>query len=343
VRKLVAIVRLLALAAVAAVLGCRGASPALIATTGFAQGTTYSVQWWSAAPLDESEVSGAVDAELARIDALLSNYRSDSTLEVLNAARTTEPLEVPEELVQLLRVARTVHDASARCFDPTVRPLVRAWGFDGDEPHVPSDEDLAAAAAHVGLEKLVVVDDRHVRKLDPELEIDMASIGQGYTVARMAAVLEQHGVENFLAEIGGELAGRGSKPDGRPWRVGVENPEAPGDAAEALPLPPDRSTAVVTSGTYRHFFEAGGKTYGHIIDPRTARPVEHALVAVTVVGPDATLAAAWGTALLCVGPDEAMRTADRLGIAALLRVHVADHVDVRRTAQFEVDWPGVAD
>jgi thiamine biosynthesis lipoprotein len=195
----------------------------------------------------------------------------------------------------------------------------------------------------VGLEKLIIVDDGHVRKLDPELEIDMASIGQGYTVARMAAVLEQHGVANYLAEIGGELAGRGAKPDGRPWRVGVENPDAPGDSAEALALPADRSTAVVTSGTYRHFFEADGKTYGHIIDPRTARPVEHALVAVTVVGPDATVAAAGGTALRCVGPDEAMRTADRLRIAALLNVHVGGHVDVRRTAQFEVDWPGVAD
>jgi thiamine biosynthesis lipoprotein len=322
--------------------GC-GRPPAIVATTGFAQGTTYSVQWWSAEPVDEDAVGRAVDAELARIDALLSNYRADSTLEQLNAARTTEPLEAPAELVELLRLAVRVHDESGGCFDPTVRPLVHVWGFDGDAPHVPDEAALAAASRHVGLAHLALLDDRHVRKLDPELALDMASIGQGYTVARMASVLEQHGIVNYLAEIGGELAGRGAKADGRPWRVGVEDPDTPGDAAEALVLPAERPTAVVTSGTYRHFFEVDGKSYGHIIDPRTARPVEHALVAVTVVGADATLAAAWGTALLCVGPDEAMRTADRLHVAALLRVRVGDHVDLRRTAQFEADWPGVAD
>ena len=87
-----------------------------------------------------------------------------------------------------------------------------------------------------------------------------------------------------------------------PWRVGLENPVDEALVGPALRTPPDARTAVVTSGSYRHYLDAAGRRFGHIIDPRTGRPVEHALLSVTVVGPDAAEAAAWGTALLCLGP-----------------------------------------
>ncbi len=286
------------------------------ALTGLAQGTTYTLQWWTATPADTAVLRTDVGLELERLDALLSNYRSDSVLETFNAKQTLDPITLPAELVDLLRIAAAVHAASDGCFDPTVRPLVRLWGFDGTTPSVPSDAAIEATLPDVGLDKLVILDAQHVRKTVPALAIDMASIGQGYTVARLAAVFERRGIENYLVEIGGELAARGAKPDGKPWRVGIADPRADDEALETLEMPVGHRTAVVTSGSYRHWLERDGHVYSHIIDPRTGRAVDHDLVSVTVVGSNAAIAAAWGTALLCLGPTQAPVTADRNDIAA---------------------------
>jgi thiamine biosynthesis lipoprotein len=320
---------------------CTERSSGLLSAAGVAQGTTYSLQWIGGSA-DRAVIARAAQAELDRLDALLSNYRPDSVLERFNAAQTLEPQAVPSELVDLLRIAKEIHAASAGCFDPTVRPLVHLWGFDGDEPGVPTPEAILAARTAVGLDKLEIVDDEHIRKTLPALAIDMSSIGQGYAAERLGRVLEQYGITNYLAEIGGEIFARGTKPGTQAWRVGVEDPD--GSPGPAFRLPAEPGTAVTTSGTYEHYFEAAGRRYSHILDPRTGAPVEHALVAVTVVAHDGARAGAWGTALTCLGPEAAADTAAREHVAALLAVEVSpDHVDERRTPALLSDWPGLLD
>ena len=323
-------------AAIAVTAACSPAPSAVHSATGTAQGTTYSLQW-SGDAAAEATVAAAAAAELERIDALLSNYRPDSVLERFNATASTETQALPAELVTLLRLAQTVHAASAGCFDPTVRPLVHAWGFDTDDPAEPAAEQLAAARSAVGLGKLEIVDAEHVRKSVAGLAIDMASIGQGYTAGRLADVLEGFGVTSYLAEIGGEIVARGTKADGTRWRVGVENP-ADDAAGPALELPAERRSAVVTSGTYRNYFDADGRRFSHILDPRTGFPVEHDLVAVTVVAHDGGTAAAWGTALLCLGPAAALDAAAREHIAAFLWVRSDSGLTLERTSALEADW-----
>ena len=329
--------RSLLVALVLAALGCTRA-PELESVAGVAQGTTYTLQWWSAEPVKEAALAAAAAAELDRIDALMSNYRPDSVLERFNATRSVEPVPLTAELVRLLRLAVDVHRASEGCFDPTVRPLVHLWGFDGDDPQIPEPPAIDAALEDVGLDKLEIVDDETVRKQRPGLELDMASIGQGYTVARLAKVVESFGVENYVVEIGGELLARGRKPAGEHWRIGIENPTAAGGVAEPLVVPGDRPVAVITSGTYRHYFEDRGRPYGHILDPRTGRPVQHDLVETTVVGPDPARAAAWATALQCLGPADGARIADREGLAATMAVRLQDSVIRSHSARFEADW-----
>ena len=116
--------RALLVSLVLAVAGCTQ-RPDVESVSGIAQGTTYTLQWWSERPVDTAAVATAAVTELERIDALLSNYRPDSALERFNATRSVEPQTLPAELVTLFRLAMEVHTASARCFDPTVRPLVR--------------------------------------------------------------------------------------------------------------------------------------------------------------------------------------------------------------------------
>jgi thiamine biosynthesis lipoprotein len=303
--------------ALAAAVACTSSSaPALRKIAGVAQGTTYSLQWTGGAT--ERDAAAAAEQELARIDALLSNYRPDSALEIFNASVGTEPIELPAELVALLELAQRVHKASGGCFDPTVRPLVRAWGFDGESPAVPAPEAIDAARAAVGLDKLELTDATHARKTVAGLELDMSSIGQGYTAGRLAELIERSGSTAYLAEIGGEIVARGLKPEGSAWRIGIENPVRGTGAGPALRMPPGARSAVITSGSYRRYLDADGRRFSHIIDPRSGWPVEHLLLSVTVVGEDAATAAAWGTALLCLGPVDALDTAEREGIAALL-------------------------
>lgn len=305
-------------------IACTPPSPSIRTISGFAQGTTYSLQWMGSA--STGAIEAAAEQELERIDALLSNYRPDSTLERFNAVRHTEPIELPAELVALFAVAKTVHGASDGCFDPTIRPLVRLWGFDGETPTIPTTAAIDATRALVGLNQLELIDASHVRKRRPELELDMASIGQGYTAGRLAELLEHHGNTAYLAEIGGEVVTRGTKPGAAPWRIGIENPVSPVTPSASGPAlrMPDTRTAAITSGSYRHFLEAEGRRFSHIIDPRSGWPVEHALLSVTVVGPDGALAAAWGTALLCLGPAAALATAERESLAALLWIAADD-------------------
>ena len=321
---------------------CTPTPPSLHTVEGVAQGTTYSLQW-TGNPADVDAIAVAAELELGRLDGLLSTYRTDSVLEHFNATHSIAPQALPTELIALFGVAKRVHAASAGCFDPTVRPLVRAWGFDTDDPAPPAAEILEALQSSVGLDKLLILDSEHAQKAVAELEVDMSSIGQGYTAERLADVLEQHGVANYLAEIGGEIVARGTKPGGAHWRVGVENPAAEGGAGPAIELPAEGRAAVITSGTYRHYFDTMGRRYSHILDPRTGRPVEHHLVAVTVLGRDGASTAAWATALLCLGPEPAAAAAQRENVAAFFWRQEGDTATLTRSAAFETEWPGALD
>jgi thiamine biosynthesis lipoprotein len=196
----------------------------------------------------------------------------------------------------------------------------------------------------VGLDKLELVDATHARKTVSTLALDMASIGQGYSAGRLADLLERRGSAAYLVEIGGEVVARGSKPDGSAWRIGIENPVEGAGAGPALRMPPAARTAVITSGSYRQYLEADGRRFGHIVDPRSGWPVEHALVSVTVVGDDAAAAAAWGTALLCLGPGAAAATAERESLAALLWIApVGEAPTLEQTRAFASRWQELLD
>lgn len=291
--------------------------PPLIKLEGFTQGTTYHITYFGADP-DQTEISAQVNQELARIDAALSNYRNDSALEHFNATATTESIEVDVELVDLVELARKVQKASAGCYDLTIKPLFDLWGFKKDTFTPPDSTALTETLARVGLDKLETVDGTHLRKQVPELRVDVSSIGQGYSVGRLAEILEQSGAKNYLVEIGGELQVRGHKPDGSPWRIALEKP-LPNERKlhKIVAFDDGQRRALMTSGTYRHYFDQNGKRYSHILDARSGKPIEHSTVSVTVLHPDPTLADAWSTALLCLGSDAGVVVADQNDIAAL--------------------------
>jgi thiamine biosynthesis lipoprotein len=154
------------------------------------------------------------------------------------------------------------------------------------------------------------------------LYVDLSALAKGFAVDRIAHLLEQHAVASYMVEIGGEVRTRGRKPDGSWWRIGIERPDAAARALQCVVELDDR--ALATSGDYRNFFEQGGSRFSHEIDPRTGRPLDHALVSTSVLADDCMTADAWATALLVLGPEAALPTARREGLEALCILRTPD-------------------
>lgn len=296
--------------------GC--SEPDIQKLNGSVQGTTYHISYWSESQVDDKAVKAEIENEFAVIDKLLSNYRPDSTIESFNSAENTDSQEVGGEIVSLVKIAQVVNQASQGCYDLTVKPLFDLWGFKGDALTIPSDSAIVATLKQIGMAKLEVVDDTHLRKKQSDLKVDLSSIAQGYSVERISKILAQKGVSNYLVEIGGELKTSGVKPGRQPWRIAVERP-LPEERVmhKVVTMPKDAPMAVMTSGTYRHYFDDHGQRYSHILDARTGTPVSHNLVSATVLISDPTVADAWSTALLCLGPKDGMAAANSAKIPAL--------------------------
>jgi len=295
---------------------------------GAAQGTTYHISYWSQKPTNSAEIKSSIENEFAAIDKTLSNYRKDSDIETFNQTENTDSHPVDAEIVSLVRIAKTVYEASQGCYDLTVKPLFDLWGFKGDTLTIPSDVAIHENLSNVGMDKLEIFDDNHLRKKLPMIKVDLGSIAQGYSVERISKLLEQKGVQQYMVEIGGELKTQGVKPDGTAWRIALERP-LPGQKVmhKIITMPKEQPLAVMTSGTYRHYFDDHGKRYSHILDARNGRPVIHNLVSVTVLNSNPTLADAWSTALLCLGQQDGLKAANTANIAALFIEQQGDNLN----------------
>lgn len=301
---------------------------------GLAQGTTYHISYWSTTPVDGKAIEAEIQKSFDFIDKTLSNYRPDSTIELFNANPSTESQEVGAEIVSLVRAGQNMYQLSQGCFDLTIKPLFELWGFQGDELTIPDQVAIDQGLARVGMTKLEVVDDTHLAKKQADVRVDVSAIAQGYSVGKISALLEQLGLHDYLVEIGGELKTQGHKPDGQAWRIAVEKP-LPGERAmqKIITMPKDAPMSVMTSGTYRHYFDVNGQRYSHILDARKGRPVTHDLVAVTVLHENPIIADAWSTALLCLGQQDGMQLANAEKIKALfIRQQGSEFLETRSEA-----------
>jgi thiamine biosynthesis lipoprotein len=304
---------------------------------GETQGTTYHVSYWGTnTNIEIIDLQQLVEEELERLDTQISNYRTDSIIEEFNTSTSTQPQEISAEIIGLIEKTRAVSEATHGCYDLTIKPLFDLWGFKGEKLTQPTPDALKKTLSQVGLVQLEILDATHIVKKIPTLKIDMSSIGQGYSVSQVAAVIEKQGSTNYLVEIGGEVQTRGKKPDGSSWRVALEKPLPDSRSMhKVISVNQAEPFAITTAGTYRHFFDANGKRYSHILDAKTGEPIVHQTVSVTVFDESATTAELWDTALLCVGREAGIEVANRAGIAALFIEQDGDFFNEFKTTAFE--------
>lgn len=233
--------------------------------------------------------------EIRRLEGLLSVTDPGSEIYQVNhggAVSLSEP--VRELLEKALELCRETGGA----LDVTVYPAVRAWGFTTGEYRVPEEAELSALVERVDYGRVSLDGDRLA--LPEGVELDLGSVGKGWTGDRLTALFREAGVSSAIMELGGNVQALGTKPDGAPWRVAVQAPG--GGYAGVLEI---ADKAVVTSGGYQRYFEQDGETYIHIIDPATGRPARTGLASVTIVADSGLQGDGLSTALFVMGREKA--------------------------------------
>ena len=233
----------------------------------------------------------------------LTVYRERSEVIDINAAAAERPVEAEPRLFELLQLAERLGGETGGALDITAGPLSEAWGFSRREGRLPSDAEIEAALARVGMEQVVLdAERRTVSFRRPGVSVNFNSIGKGYALDRMAELLAAGGVDDFLLHGGrSSVLARGTQPglDDVGWPIGLRHPLRPKERLAEFYL---RDQALATSGSATQFFRHRGRQYGHILDPRTGRPAEGVFSA-TVIAPSAAEADALSTAFYVMGPD----------------------------------------
>lgn len=255
----------------------------------------------------------SAEKELHTLDeAVLSRTAEGSELYALNTSNgETVECGADDILPALIETALTISDATEGAFDPTLAPVLDAWGFTKDERHVPSADELKELLSHTGCGKVALektADGWTVTLLDGA-QLDLGGIAKGYAADLLRTQLEKEGVTSATLDLGGDVFVMGRKTDGSDWRIAVKDPA---DTESYLGVVSAADKFIVTSGVYERYFEENGVRYHHILDPKTGCPAESGLVSVTVLCGNGAWADALSTACFVLGPDGALALRDDL-------------------------------
>jgi thiamine biosynthesis lipoprotein len=270
--------------------------------SGYAQGTTYQIVYYA----QDSLISlKQTDSLLRELDLSVSLYEPNSLIN--RFSQSADGITADKHLLVLIARSRQIWTDTQGLFDPTVKPLVDAWGFGVNKPkQEPTATQIKALLQNVGMKHLSLKGNR-LQKDRPRLQLDLNGIAQGYSVDLLAALLEQHHIHHYLVELGGELRVKGNKPGGEPFAIGIE-----GVSSDELNPEPMRKVitpgngAITTSGNYRKHHESGGRQISHIINPLTGYPVQNELISVTVYAKDALTADGYDNGLMAMGLGKAL-------------------------------------
>ena len=269
----------------------------------------------------------------------MSTYLPDSELSRFNASPAGEWFTVSPATAFVTERALHYHQLTDRSLDVTVGPLVELWDFGPNQNppesvfKAPADEAVEETKAFTGSQNLEVrLDPPALRKSVEQLEVDLSAIAKGYAVDAVVELLERQGFSNFMVEIGGEVRAAGTRPDDKPWRIGVERPDL--DKRDIYKVGKLENTSLATSGEYRNFRTVGEENVSHIIDPRTGRPLPYRGWSVTLLTDTCLEADALATALLVMGEQPGYDWCQKHNVAALFLIRQGNKIVEKATPKF---------
>lgn len=294
---------------------------------GQTMGTSYHITFEAPKNVAMSDIQHSIDKRLAQINTSMSTYDKNSTISKFNTLPAGQAIEIDTDFIKVLQDSQVVYDKSNHAFDPTVYPLVELWGF-GSKMSVerlqnpPSDADINAIKDKIGLDKITLTNNQLSKTVDG-VGLDFSAIAKGYGVDVIADVLKNdYKINNYMVEIGGEVATLGLNHKGKAWTVAIDTPVAGSTVttrqiATTISALPNQPMHLATSGNYRNMIHYGNSVYSHTISPVTARPVQNSAPSVSVVHDSVALADGWATALSAISFDEAVTMANRHQIQAV--------------------------
>lgn len=305
---------------------CAGAHDEQSVLRGLTMGSTWSVTVVRSGGVATGELERLqrdVQAQLDDVDTRLSTWSETSELSRFNAAAAGTGVELSPLAWAVLDAARAAHAETSGAFDPTVAPLVRAYGFGGGEiGEPPTAEEIEALRACVGIGHLI----ERRPKLDKDVDgvqLDFSGIAPGFAVDRLCELLDARNFSSYLVDVGGEIRARGERSGGGPWRLAVEDPNA-GDERRAYLVVALSDGALATSGDYRNNRLVDGVAVPHLFDPRSLAPIASRVTSSSVLAPTAARADALATALAVLGGAAALEIAPRLGIEVFVLERAED-------------------
>lgn len=299
-RKLVWVASLLMLLAMMFVSCAK--QPQKMVLQGLVQGSYYAITYYDE---EGRNFQQEIDSIFHAVDMSVNLWVDSSVICKVNR---NEEVALDQIFIENFEVAQRAAALSDGYFDPTISPLVSAWGFSAKNPQLPPlTSHLIDSLKQLVDYRKVRIEDGKLIKENPAMKLDFNAIAQGYTTDLVGALLEAKGIKSYIVDVGGEIFARGTKPDGKPWVVGIEKPSADWDSERVVQQRVElEDKGIVTSGSYRKYVERDGKRYSHCIDPMTGYPVEHNLLSATVIAENATWADALASVCMVMGMERSL-------------------------------------
>ncbi|MDP3177529.1 MAG: FAD:protein FMN transferase [Spirochaetaceae bacterium] len=304
-----------AVAAVAIILtACAPRAAAEISRTEYVLGTFCTirlVKGGSPALIDR------VWARLRQLENDLTVNQAGSQIDSVNKAAGERAVAIGQDAIAILKKDLRYASISDGAFDPSVGPLVKLWGIGTERAAVPSAKDREEALKLVGWKDIVLDENAGTIFLRRKgMALDLGSGTKGYAADLAVDMLRAGGVKSAIIDLGGNVFALGAKTDGKPWRIGLQNPFS--TRGDYLGIASLTDQTMVTSGIYERFFEKDGKHYHHILDTRTGFPVDNGLVSVTVIAPKSFDADGFTTTLFAVGRQKALELGKATGVDVII-------------------------
>ena len=265
---------------------------------GMVFGTIYKITYQH-----NDDLQNDIKAAMMEVDNSLSPYNPSSIITRINH---NEDTVLNEHFVHVFNLAQQISSETEGAFDITVAPLVNAWGFGFKHSIDIEPSVIDSLRQFVGYQKIKLEDGKIIKE-DERTMLDCSAIAKGYGVDRVARLLDQKGIKNYMVDIGGEVVLKGKNPRMKNWRIGINKP-----VEDSLSVNQELQTilevsdvGMATSGNYRKFYYKDGKRYAHTIDPRIGTPVQHNILSATVIAKDCTSADAYATAFMVMGLEKA--------------------------------------
>ena len=277
-----------------------GKQPQKIVIEGLAQGSYYAITYFDEA---NRNFQREIDSIFHAVD-LSVNLWVDSS--IISKVNQNEEVTLDSIFIDNFRIAQEAARLSDGYFDPTISPIVAAWGFSYKNSDSITPQLIDSLKQLVDYRKIRIENGKVIKEIS-DMKLDFNAIAQGYTSDLIAAFLESHGIKNYLVDTGGEIMAKGEKPNGKPWIVGIEKPAENSDSERVVQTRITlRDKGLVTSGSTRKYVERNGKRYSHCIDPKTGYPVEHNVLSVTVLAENSVWADAFASICMVMGMEHSL-------------------------------------